>query len=76
MCSEFMLLNFSGRRLKIVTPFTPRDLSLAFFTTVGAALATGLGSACIIIQQVMMILRRMRGMSLQMDLHMFTMTDD
>ena len=32
--------------------------------------------ACIIIQMVIIILRRMRRMSLQMDLYMFTMTDD
>ena len=40
-----MLLSWSGNRLKIWTPLTPNDLSLAFLTLVGAALTTLLGTA-------------------------------
>ena len=39
----FILLNCSGKRLKMLAPLTPRDLSLAFLTTDGAALTTVLG---------------------------------
>ena len=33
---EFSFLRLLGRRLKILAPWTPKDLSLAFFTLVGA----------------------------------------
>ena len=45
VCCEFMLRSLSGRRLKILTPFTPSDCSLAFLTHNGAVLKTVLGVA-------------------------------
>ena len=41
--SVFMLLMFSGKRLNIWAPLTPKDFSLAFLTADGAALTTALG---------------------------------
>ena len=43
-CSEFILLSFSGRKLKMPAPLTPSEYSLAFLTIVRADLTTVLGT--------------------------------
>ena len=43
-CSEFILLNCSGSKLKSAVPLTPFDCSLACLTIVGADLTTFLGT--------------------------------
>ena len=42
---EFSFLRLLGRRLKILAPWTPKDLSLACCTLVGAEEGMGLGMA-------------------------------
>jgi hypothetical protein len=42
---EFSFLRLLGRRLKILAPWTPKDLSLAFLTLLGAVEGMALGMA-------------------------------